>query len=189
MLGLSKASLSFKIPGTLAKYGVKTPGIRAAIKKHKPLFQLVEIHISEAIPKAISLRDFVHANIYTDNFSREQKLDFYRSFAQFLANIHKAGVYHGDFSARNIFVENDPEKNYPLYLLDLDAVRSVKWISRRRRIKNLDEIGRNFKDYAAISLLDRARVVRFYLKFYEKEQTPFKTFFQEICQRNLSSLH
>jgi len=187
-LGISKASLSFKTPGYLAKFSVNTPKPMLILSKHYRLFELEEIYISQEIPTAISLRQFVYENIYSGRFSRKQRLDFFRSFARFLANIHRAGVYHGDFRADNIYLENTLEKDYPLYLIDLDAIKTIRWISREMRVKNLDEIGRNFKDLDKISFRDRARVVVYYLKFYKGEKKPLKVFLKEICDRTRSKL-
>ena len=122
-----------------------------------------------------------------------KKRELIRSVAEFLGKLHLARVYHGDFTAGNIFIERIQDSSespllgqttlFRVYLIDLDSVRSTFWITSRRRIKNLDELGRNFLDLQVFSTSDRIRFLKYYLNTYIKESKTFRELFNEVFQR------
>ena len=127
-----------------------------------------------------TLADFAVNHLALSNFARRRKL--ISAVARFVARLHDAGVYHGDFHANNILVRQK-ESGYECFLIDVDAVRSIYFISRRRRIKNLDELGRNFLNLAALSTSDRMFFVREYTRFCFVEQKSHKQLFANVLNR------
>ena len=104
--------------------------------------------------------------------------------AAFVARLHLNGVYHGDFTADNILVQDDVDGGtVRVFLIDLDAIRSAHRISGRRRIKNIDELGRNFLDLRLISTADRAMFIQKYLAYHGRDKRSWRQLFKKVQQR------
>jgi serine/threonine protein kinase len=116
-----------------------------------------------------------------------EKRQLIKNVAEFLGKLHLGGIYHGDLTADNIFVERT-NTQFHIYLIDLDSVRSTHWISSRRRIKNLDELGRNFLDLRVISTFDRGYFLKHYLRTYTKEPLTYRQLFACVRQRTQNQL-
>lgn len=127
-----------------------------------------------------TLADFAQNNLPLCGFAERRKL--ISAVARFVAMLHDAGVYHGDFHANNILVRQKGN-DYKCFLIDVDAVRSIYFISRRRRIKNLDELGRNFLNLAALSTSDRMFFIREYTRVCSVEQKSHKQLFANVLSR------
>ena len=194
-----KAQKSWRIGISLSKRGVSTPLPIAYITRRKEhsKFAVEHILVTQGITNGVRLSDYVHQGL-----SLTEKRGLIRSMAEFLAQLHVAGVYHGDLTARNILVEEGrgsvqgsptpapsqagsglTEIPLRVYLIDLDAVRSTHWISDACRMKNLDELGRNFLDLRVLSTSDRGRFLQSYLKANPKETRTFKQLFRCVFQR------
>jgi hypothetical protein len=74
-----------------------------------------------------------------------------RGLARQLGKLHRLGLYHGDLSANLVFAHTDGRDDP--YLIDLEALS--RRLSRRRRVKNLDDLGRGIRDFRVVSLRDR----------------------------------
>jgi tRNA A-37 threonylcarbamoyl transferase component Bud32 len=112
--------------------------------------------------------------------SPEARRELLRGLARFVAGLHDAGVYHGDFTARNILVAGEEPR---FLLVDLDALRSTRRISSRRRLKNLDELGRNVLDRRVVSTADRVRFLREYHRCCRAERRSFEVLFHAVLGR------
>ncbi|MEN8184025.1 MAG: lipopolysaccharide kinase InaA family protein, partial [Myxococcota bacterium] len=62
-----------------------------------------------------------------------------RDLGRWLRGIHDAGVYHDDWSAKNILAA-EHDGCWSFFLLDLESVVPHKGLNRRRRMKNLGQI-------------------------------------------------
>ncbi|MEN8183543.1 MAG: lipopolysaccharide kinase InaA family protein, partial [Myxococcota bacterium] len=62
-----------------------------------------------------------------------------RDLGRWLRGIHDAGVYHDDWSAKNILAA-ERDGCWSFFLLDLESVVPHKGLNRRRRMKNLGQI-------------------------------------------------
>jgi hypothetical protein len=71
--------------------------------------------------------------------------------ARLLARLHRERLYHGDLSANLVFAGVDGRQKP--YLIDLEALS--RRLSRKRRVKNLEELGRGARDLKAVPLRDR----------------------------------
>jgi tRNA A-37 threonylcarbamoyl transferase component Bud32 len=186
---VNKAQKSWRIARTLLKKGVSTPRPVAYLTRRRSFLSREHILITEGITTGLSLRDYVRTYIQaaselprTKEKLSEKRL-LIRSVAEFLGKLHLVGIYHGDFTASNIFVAYLRPGHFQIYLIDLDSVRSTRWILSRRRLKNLDELGRNFLDLRVITTSDRIRFLKHYLKIYTKEDKSLRQLFNEIWQR------
>jgi hypothetical protein len=59
--------------------------------------------------------------------------------ARWLRRAHDAGVYHDDWSAKNILVAEAAGK-WAFTLLDFESISPFKPLTRRRKIKNLAQL-------------------------------------------------
>ncbi len=189
LLHTHKAQKSWRIGRILLKKRLYTPQPIAYLTRRISLLSGEHILITEGITQGLSLRDYVRAYIQASTelpagrgkFSEKRAL--IRNVGEFLGRLHLAGIYHGDFTANNIFVECARPGHFRIYLIDLDSVRSTRWISSQRRIKNLDELGRNFLDLRVISTSDRIRFLKHYLRTNTQENRTFRQLFNEVFQR------
>ena len=75
--------------------------------------------------------------------------------ARFVAGLHRAGIYHGDLKACNLYVGEDDEGRRELRLVDYDDVRFGWTVSERRRVKNLAQLSASIP--RCVSRSDRLR--------------------------------
>jgi tRNA A-37 threonylcarbamoyl transferase component Bud32 len=189
LLQVNRAQKSWRAGRYLLARGVNTPQPIFYVRRRISAFKSEHILATAEIQNSQSLRDYVNSNFSANRLTKVEKHKFISRAAGFLAHLHLVGVYHGDLTARNILVEQrNDSRGAGFFLIDLDAIRSRRWISRRRRIKNLDELGRNFLNLKIVSTYDRARFLRTYLKVYQKEKKGFKNFFREVRQRTMRRL-
>jgi hypothetical protein len=73
------------------------------------------------------------------------------ALARLLGGLHRLERYHGDLSS-NLLFAGEQGQEIP-YLIDLEDLH--RRLSRKRRVKNLEELGRSVPDLKAISLRDR----------------------------------
>lgn len=186
----NKAQKAYRIAKYLLRRGIQTPVPMAYIKRRINLLGIEFVLLTEGIPGGISLREFVGKKLGPEcSDVHTLKKQLLKKTAEFLGYLHLAGVYHGDFTSNNIFVGTHPEsQQMVIYIIDLDSIRSTRWISRRRRLKNLDEIGRNFRDLRVISTCDRARFLKAYMATFTKETHSFKKLFSQILKRTRKRL-
>jgi tRNA A-37 threonylcarbamoyl transferase component Bud32 len=85
-----------------------------------------------------------------------------QQFAAWVAGMHRHGVYHCDFSPRNVIVQQT-EHGIEFVLIDLEDVRFGRPLDRRRSVQNLARFARE-----ALPHLSAYKVMRF-LHFYLQE--------------------
>ena len=181
---LNKAQKAWKFGRHLVKQGIRTPFPIAWLRRYRCGLPLSYVLIMTGIPESIKLRDHIDTHFQPGKVRLDQKRQLLKKMAGLLGRLHMAGIYHGDFTSHNIIVQLlPPPEYYQVYLIDLDAIDSMYWISSRRRIKNLDEIGRNVLYLRRFSTADRARFLKHYLETYTKETRTFKQLFSEVLAR------
>jgi hypothetical protein len=80
------------------------------------------------------------------------------SLAQLLGALHRLGLYHGDLPGNLVF--GWAGGAWRPFLVDLEELHPR--LSRRRRVKNLEELGRALSDLSILSLRDRWEFLREY---------------------------
>ena len=73
--------------------------------------------------------------------------------------LHDSGVYHGDLKANNIIVKESND-TWNFFYLDLDWVWFKKWLTLRKKIKNLSQLNASLPH--CITYTDRLRFYRTY---------------------------
>ncbi|MEA2626938.1 MAG: hypothetical protein QOD06_2983 [Candidatus Binatota bacterium] len=81
--------------------------------------------------------------------------------ARFLRRFHDAGFYSKDANAGNFLVRSPEAGGIEIFALDLENVRRMRSVSRRRRLKNLVQLYRPLR--TEVRRLDRVRFVSAYL--------------------------
>lgn len=86
------------------------------------------------------------------------------ALARFLRAIHDARLYPSDFHAGNVLFDQQMQPT----LIDYENLRAVWWISKRRRIRNLERLLRDFLGEQRVSRSTRMRFLRAYAKTKEE---------------------
>lgn len=81
--------------------------------------------------------------------------------AAYLRRLHDGGFYSRDANADNFLVRASPAGRLEFFLIDLENVRRLRGVSRRRRVKNLVQLARPIR--ASVRRVDQVRFVRAYL--------------------------
>ena len=129
-----RAQKSWRTGRYLLTKGIHTPQPVFYLRRRTSALKSEHIHATAEIRNSRSLRDYVNSRFSTKRLTRDEKNKFISRAAEFLACLHRVGVYHGDLTARNILAApTDNGEGERFFLIDLDAIRSTRWISRRRR--------------------------------------------------------
>lgn len=184
LLKRSKAHMAWRFSRRLRQRSILTPNVVAFLQRgvwwRLPDRRAPELHLVTEGIDGQTLREMVKAPL-----SLASRRGLIRAVAGFLAQLHDTGIYHGDFSAFNIMVEQASQAphGWRIHLIDLDAIRCVSGISHRRQIKNLDELGRNFTLLIEVSTQDRLRFLARYLQARQHGHLPLKRLKDEVCLR------
>ncbi|NNF99710.1 MAG: hypothetical protein HKM93_10050 [Desulfobacteraceae bacterium] len=184
LFGCNKAQRSCQTASILLAKDVATPRPICLLWRGAQYFSTEYVLVSQGIADSISLRRFVHDHLLCEHPDPRIKRNLIHRFAAFMAHMHQSGIYHGDFTANNILLS--PASNpldFKIYLIDLDAIRSVHRISTRRRVKNLDEIGRNFMDLDKLTLHDRMIFLKYYLHHFCGKKAGVRGLFHTVRKR------
>jgi tRNA A-37 threonylcarbamoyl transferase component Bud32 len=137
--------------------------IAFAIEKKYGLIKKIYF-ISEKIPNAVTIQEFLNKNLSVEN-----RKAFIKSFSDFILTVHRAGVVHMDFHWKNILVSPCTDGKYLFYLVDLDRVKLKKVIPVTQRFSNLAMLNTSF--YQSCSVRDRVYFLNNYLKGFIKKNS------------------
>lgn len=179
LLGWSKAHKAHRCAKRLQRVGIATPRVLAHLQRGHWRNPPEHLLVTEGVDG-----DTLRVALQTSLLPPLRRA-LVKSMAVFLAKLHDAGIYHGDFSAFNIIVQatHPAGLNWQIYLIDLDAVRSLYRVSQRRQIKNLDELGRSFLCLKEISIQDRLRFLHYYAQSRQGRHLPLRQLKETVCQR------
>lgn len=156
-LGLAKGRRGYRNGLRLCAAGVCVPEQLACIEL-RPFGPTVVVMalIKEAATVVDVLLKRRSGNEKAEVFSAQIK-----QFAMFVANLHRQGVYHCDFSPRNVMVQQT-NRGIEFVLIDLEDVRFGRPLARQRCVQNLARFAREALPY--LSVYTTMRFLRFYLK-------------------------
>lgn len=105
---------------------------------------------------------------------------FLRLLAALFHNLHVRRTYHNDLKDANIMALSG-EKHEPVkfFLLDLEGVRRCRYLSRRRKVKNLMQIYRTLGRH-----LSRSQQL-FFLNHYMQHSSPSRKAMRNLIERVL----
>jgi len=88
-----------------------------------------------------------------------EKRDFIKTFAQWVAHLHKMEIYHRDMKACNILVSNN-KTSWDFYLLDLEDIRLDRRVKTKELFKNFLQLNTSIP--CTITRTDRLRFLKEY---------------------------
>jgi hypothetical protein len=157
----------------LLRAGHDTAKPVAAVEYRRWGILIKSLYFSEEIPAARTVDAFWREHLVTlrGTNAYHKRRAFLRALARLLSSLHRQRIYHNDLKASNILIRNEQAPLERLFsLIDLQGLKRCLYVSRRRRIKNLAQLGRTLgrcmsrseklfflKAYGEFSLLGRRR--------------------------------
>ncbi|MFO7957312.1 MAG: lipopolysaccharide kinase InaA family protein [Candidatus Brocadiia bacterium] len=136
----------------------------------EPVFgPVVRAHfVSELIQGARNLLD-VCADLRGESGTDPPRAHAARAVAGSIADLHDAGILHGDLNLKNILLRGLPDRP-EVFIIDFDRARVLPELALDQRMRNLERLDRSVVKWAdsraVIRPLDRVRVLRRYLERY-----------------------
>ena len=151
----SRAGLAWRAARRLAAAGIATPE-PVAIVERAPALYLVTRLVEGAVPLDRLLRERFAGPLRPAELAAKRAMVAH--LGRWLRHIHDQGIYHNDWSAKNILAV-ERSGRWAFYLLDLESVTFYKWLTRRRRTKNLGQLN---DTPASVTATDRMRLLKAY---------------------------
>ena len=151
----TRAGLAWRAAQRLAACGIATPEPLAHVERGSSQFL-----ITRRIEDGVAL-DRLLTDRFAGPLSREElaaKRQMLVQLGRWLRRIHDAAIYHNDWSPKNFLTAERPE-GWRFYLLDLESVTFYKWLTPRRRRKNLSQLS---DAPPGVTATDRMRVLLAY---------------------------
>jgi len=120
----------------LLKHGIAAPEA-VSLVKHGGRSYLVTRFINDAVPLNLLLRERFSKPL--DRAEVAAKRTMVKQLGQWLRRIHDRGIYHDDWSSKNILATQHNEQ-WTFHMLDMESVLPQKRLTYRRRVKNLGQI-------------------------------------------------
>ena len=148
---------------TLLEAGYDTAKPVAAVEHRSRGVLIKSFYFSEEVSGAKAVDNFWRENLITlrgrEGYRRRRA--FLRELARLFSSLHKKNIYHNDLKASNILVREEQAPGEPLFsIIDLQGLKRCSYVSKRRRIKNLAQLGRT------LGLFLRLPEKLFFLKAY-----------------------
>jgi len=157
LLRPAKAQLEFENAVHLQRLGIRSI---SALAWGQPLGWMPR---ESYLITAASLAKFTLAEFLESlTASTSERIRFARIFAEFLAQLHDAGVTHPDPHPGNFLVETDTDAQPKLVLMDLHALHFGEPLSQQQTVENLTLVNRWFQVRAQRT--DRWRFWKHYFK-------------------------
>jgi len=160
----SKARKEWEIARRALRKGIPTPVPLAMAERRKGRFLRDAFLITQAIVPSSPLIEL---------FPRRHE-DLLINAARLIRQAHEAGLFHQDLHAGNVLVGGKDNK---LYLIDLHRSKSVRRLSKHRRLWNLAQFFYSLKGW--LSHQDKEA----FLQQYDKEKDTFQEGFTEGLQK------
>jgi serine/threonine protein kinase len=185
----------------LRERGLPTPRPLAVFHRRRRGLSFEGYLLTEKIDNASELQRFVAG---LDRFSSLQRQQVLRSYvdqvARLVRDLHLRHLSHRDLKAANILVVSgegsvvsDKESlatahHSPLtthrspcvWLVDLVGVKRHRYLSRRRRVRNLARLYASFYHSSALTRTDKLRFLRMYLQWGLLGRDGWKRWWHEI---------
>lgn len=150
---------------TLLQAGYATAKPVAAVEYRSRGVLIKSLYFSEEISGAKTVDTFWRENLITlqgvDGYRKRRA--FLRALAHLLSSLHRQRIYHNDLKASNILIRHEQAPMQGVFsLIDLQGLRRCVYVSKRRRIKNLAQLGRTLGRF-----LSRSEKL-FFLKAYNE---------------------
>ncbi len=156
-LGLAKGRKGYRAGIKLRQAGVRVPEQRACLEFQPFGPTVVVMELLEEIQTAAGW--FAGAS---KNGRVTPSRVLIRQFAEFTADLHRRGIFHCDFSPRNVMVQGEGDA-LKFVLIDLEDIRFRRSGDRRLCIQNLARFAREALPYLSVY------TTMHFLSFYVRE--------------------
>ncbi len=132
----TRAALAWRAAQHLAACGIATAEPVALLERGASRYLVTRL-----VEGAVAL-DRLLARRFAGPLTRpalDAKRRMVRQLGRWLRRVHDRGIYHNDWSMKNILTA-DRQGRWAFYLLDLESVTFYKWLTHRRRRKNLSQL-------------------------------------------------
>ena len=162
LLGRSEAQRAYNNAFRLQKRGITCPEAVALVGVRRALMVLVNEALTDG---EILLGCF--CRLLRHQVPSPPLTALFEQLADFLLQLHTAGIYHSDLHDTNIWVKQHDDK-FTFKLVDLEAVRLQPLIVSHQRQKNLLRLCRNLGTAAEIVGLDGKPLALEFANYYFK---------------------
>jgi tRNA A-37 threonylcarbamoyl transferase component Bud32 len=132
----SRAIREFETAALLQKAGILTPrAIAVAERRRGPMLQSGYL-LTEGIPNAITLRDFL-----AEETSAAKRARVVKTFAETLGELYRAEFAHSDLNPANFLVQVS-ETNVRIWFIDLEGIQSSRPLSVSGIARDLRRLNR-----------------------------------------------
>jgi tRNA A-37 threonylcarbamoyl transferase component Bud32 len=132
----SRVRRAWKGTRHLRKHGIAAPEAVSQVEQDGKSY-LVTRFINSAVALNLLLHERFSGRL--DRAEVAAKRTMVKQLGQWLRSIHDLGIYHDDWSTKNILATQHNEK-WTFHMLDMESVLPRKRLTYRRRIKNLGQI-------------------------------------------------
>jgi serine/threonine protein kinase len=116
----------------------------AAVEYRRRGVLIKSLYFSEEVRGAKTVDTFWRENLVRLRAAEgyRKRRAFLRALAHLLKSLHKQRLYHNDLKASNILIRKEQPAGELFSLIDLQGLKRCLYVSKRRRIKNLAQLGR-----------------------------------------------
>ena len=132
----SRARRAWSGASHLRKHGIAAPEAVSQLEQDGKSY-LVTRFINGAV--ALNLLLYERFSGRLDRAEVTAKRTMVKQLGQWLRSIHDLGIYHDDWSSKNILATQHNEQ-WTFHMLDMESVLPRKRLTYRRRVKNLGQI-------------------------------------------------
>ena len=133
----SRALKSWIAGNGLLVRGISTPLPLALAEKKFGPFIYESFLITEWLPDARELNDYIRLCTSAGLILLVTKYKFIQSLAATIRNLHEKGIYHADLKSTNILVREEGPGRWSFHFIDLERVKFKKNLTFRERANNL----------------------------------------------------
>ena len=192
LLQSSGACRSLKGAALLAQSGIGTPRPLAVVESRSWNMLTKSFFLSEEIARGKTADAYWRDRLAgcAGSARVRQRRRFLDHLGGLFALLHRKRVYHNDLKDANIIVSPDDHEGEMFFLLDLEGIRVCRYLTLRRRVKNLVQLHRTFGK--TLSAPQKLYLLKSYLgrEFLDddKRRRWVRRILEATCKANLRSL-
>lgn len=136
--------------------------------------------MTEWIPRSRNLHQFAQDLDRLDPPARSDKTDSAAAeLGRMLGRMHARNISHRDLKPFNLLVADDDGRPVP-YVIDLDGAAIGKWLSRRRRLRDLARLAIGMERYPVVRKTVRLRFLQAYLRGFAGAAGNWKPLWRQL---------